>query len=109
MNSVVQKNKQLTEMDDALRRLVVGISASTGIPTKGVPDALNIKQIDPILNDDVDLATAVIKELGNVNNSRIVDTDTTEYIGTAVTEDDKNTNADIVTDLGNVNEEKGGE
>lgn len=109
MNSVVQKNKQLTEMDDALRRLVVGISASTGIPTKGVPDALNIKQIDPILNDDVDLAAAVIKELGNVNNSRIIDTDTTEYIGTAVTEDDKNTSADIVTDLGNVNEEKGGE
>ena len=107
LNSLVDKNKQLTEMDDALRRIVVGISASTGIPVKGVTDALNIGFIDPILNRQ-DLDTPIAKNLGNVNNSKIVDSKTTEYIGKFTETEEKN--PEIVTDLGNVNDiEKGGE
>ena len=99
MNSLVNKNKELTEMDDALRRIVVGISASTGIPTSKVTDVLNIGFIDPILNES-DKATAVVKELGNVNNSKIINTDTTEYIGDV--EGETNNSQDIVDDLGNI-------
>ena len=107
LNSLVDKNKQLTEMDDALRRIVVGISASTGIPVKGVTDALNIGFIDPILNRQ-DLDTPIAKNLGNVNNSKIINTQTTEYIGKFT--ETKEKNPEIVTDLGNVNKiEKGGE
>ena len=107
LNSLVDKNKQLTEMDDALRRIVVGISASTGIPVKGVTDALNIGFIDPILNRQ-DLDTPIAKNLGNVNNSKIINTQTTEYIGKFTETEERN--PEIVTDLGNVNKiEKGGE
>ncbi len=99
MNSLVNKNKELTEMDDALRRIVVGISASTGIPTSKVTDALNIGFIDPILNER-DKAAPVVKDLGNVTNSKIINTDTTEYIG--VVEGETNNSQDIVDDLGNI-------
>ena len=99
MNSLVNKNKELTEMDDALRRIVVGISASTGIPTSKVTDVLNIGFIDPILNES-DKAAAVVKNLGNVTNSKIINTDTTEYIG--VVEGETNNSQDIVDDLGNI-------
>ena len=101
LNSLVDKNKQLTEMDDALRRIVVGISASTGIPVKGVADSLNIGFINPILNRQ-DLDTPIAKDLGNVNNSKIVDSKTTEYIGKFTETEEKN--PEIVTDLGNVND-----
>ena len=103
LNSLVDKNKQLTEMDDALRRIVVGISASTGIPVKGVTDALNIGFIDPILNRQ-DLDTPIAKNLGNVNNSKIINTQTTEYIGKFTETEERN--PEIVTDLGNVNDTK---
>ena len=99
MNSLANKNKELTEMDDALRRIVVGISASTGIPTSKVTDVLNIGFIDPILNES-DKAAAVVKDLGNVTNSKIINTDTTEYIG--VVEGETNNSQDIVDDLGNI-------
>lgn len=99
MNSLSNKNKELTEMDDALRRIVVGISASTGIPTSQVTDVLNIGFIDPILNGS-DKAAAVVKELGNTTNSKIINTDTTEYIG--VVEGETNNSQDVVDDLGNV-------
>ena len=99
MNSLSNKNKELTEMDDALRRIVVGISASTGIPTSQVTDVLNIGFIDPILNGS-DKAAAVVKELGNTTNSKIINTDTTEYIG--VVEGETNNSQDTVGDLGNV-------
>lgn len=99
MNSLVNKNKELTEMDDALRRIVVGISASTGIPTSKVTDALNIGFIDPILNER-DKAAPVVKDLGNVTNSKIINTDTTEYIG--VVEGETNNSQDVVDDLGNI-------
>ena len=105
LNSLVDKNKQLTEMDDALRRIVVGISASTGIPVKGVTDALNIGFIDPILNRQ-DLDTPIAKNLGNVNNSKIINTQTTEYIGKFTETEERN--PEIVTDLGNVNDTKKG-
>lgn len=106
LNSVVNKNKELTDMDDALRRLVVGISASTGVPVKGVTDALNIGFIDPILNEK-DLAAPVVRNIGNVNNSKVVDVDTMEYIGTVETGDKKIKYIDF---LGNVNgnNKKGG-
>ena len=103
MNSLVNKNKELTEMDDALRRIVVGISASTGIPTSKVTDVLNIGFIDPILNES-DKAAAVVKNLGNVTNSKIINTDTTEYIG--VVEGETNNSQDIVDDLGNIHNPK---
>ena len=99
MNSLSNKNKELTEMDDALRRIVVGISASTGIPTSKVTDVLNIGFIDHILNES-DKAAAVVKDLGNVTNSKIINTDTTEYIG--VVEGETNNSQDIVDDLGNI-------
>ena len=105
LNSLVDKNKQLTEMDDTLRRIVVGISASTGIPVKGVTDALNIGFIDPILNRQ-DLDTPIAKNLGNVNNSKIINTQTTEYIGKFTKTEERN--PEIVTDLGNVNDTKKG-
>ena len=105
LNSLVDKNKQLTEMDDALRRIVVGISASTGIPVKGVTDALNIRFIDPILNRQ-DMDTPIAKNLGNVNNSKIINTQTTEYIGKFTETEERN--PEIVTDLGNVNDTKKG-
>ena len=103
MNSLVNKNKELTEMDDALRRIVVGISASTGIPTSKVTDVLNIGFIDPILNES-DKAAAVVKNLGNVTNSKIINTDTTEYIG--VVEGETNNSQDVVDDLGNIHNPK---
>jgi hypothetical protein len=99
LGSVGQKNKQLTAMDDALRRIVVGISASTGIPVKGVTDALNIQFIDPILNEK-DLATPIVKNLGNVTNSRVVDEKTMEYVGTV--QGDETKESETVKDLGNV-------
>lgn len=98
-NSVGRKNQELTAMNDALRKIVVGISASTGIPVKGVTDALNIKFIDPILNER-DLAAPVVKDLGNANNSTIVDTKTTEYIGTVIGEEKEENKT--ISDLGNV-------
>ena len=103
MNSVVNKDKQLTQMDDALRKIVRGISASTGIPVAGVTDALNIKFIDPIINEE-DKAVPVVKNLGNVTNSKVVDTDTMEYIGKVIGSEEPEPK--IVTDLGNVNDEK---
>lgn len=106
LNSVSQKNKELTAMDDALRRIVVGISASTGIPIKGVTDALNIKQIDPFINEKDYYEGAISKDLGNVNNSKVVDTNTMEYIGEVEGSGDKDKGT--VKDLGNVNDEKGG-
>jgi len=66
--SVAQKNKELTAMDDALRRMVVGISASTGIPAKGVVDSLNIGFLDDVLNGNYN-PRGVIKEIGNVNDT----------------------------------------
>ena len=102
-NSVGMKNKELTAMDDALRKIVVGISASTGIPVKGVTDALNIKFIDPILNER-DLAAPVVKDLGNAYNSTIVDAKTTEYIGTVI--GDEKAENKVVSDLGNVEDKK---
>lgn len=103
MGSVAAKNKELTAMDDALRKIVVGISASTGIPVKGVTDALNIQFIDPILTQQ-DLDTPVIKKIGNVNNSKVVDIDTMEYIGTVDGEDKEEEKE--AKDLGNVNDTK---
>ena len=92
-----------TAMDDALRKIVVGISASTGIPVKGVTDALNIKFIDPIINEK-DMEGLALKEIGNVNNSRIVNEKTMEYLGEVVTDKEKQKN--VVTDLGNVEKDK---
>jgi hypothetical protein len=106
LGSVVNKNKELTAMNDALRKIVVGISASTGIPVKGVTDALNIKFIDPIINGK-DLDVAVVKNIGNVNNSKVVDEHTMEYIGKVVGEEEQET--EVTQDLGNVNDkQKGG-
>lgn len=106
LGSVAQKNKELTEMDDALRKIVTGIAASTGIPTEGVVDALNIGFIKPILTQE-DKDVPIIKEIGNVTNSKIIDTETTEYIGTTIPEDKKE--PETITNLGNVNDKKGGE
>ena len=103
MNSVVDKDKQLTAMDDALRRIVTGISASTGIPVAGVTDALNIKFIDPIINEK-DKAAPVVKDLGNVTNSKVVDTETMEYIGKVIGSEEPEPKT--ITDLGNVYDEK---
>jgi len=108
LNSVVNKNQELTAMDDALRRIVTGISASTGIPVKGVTDALNIGFIDPILNEK-DLAAPVVQKIGNVNNSRVIDEKTMEYIGEAM--DKPEQKVKYIDFLGNVNDdskEKGG-
>ena len=80
MGSVSAKNRELTQMDDALRRIVVGIAASTGVPTEGVADALDVKFIKPILTEQ-DKAAPVIRDIGNVNNSKVVDVHTMEYIG----------------------------
>jgi hypothetical protein len=102
-NSVGRKNQELTAMNDALRKIVVGISASTGIPVKGVTHALNIKFIDPILNER-DLAAPVVKDLGNAYNSKVVDTKTTEYIGTVIREEKEENK--VVSDLGNVEDKK---
>lgn len=101
LNSVVDKNRELTEMDDALRRIVVGIAASTTTPTEKVADALNVKFIKPILTEE-DKAAPVIKDLGNMNNSKVVDTHTMEYIGEV---DEENKDPKIVNDLGNVNKQ----
>ena len=103
LGSLGQKNKELTAMDDALKKIVIGISASTGIPVKGVTDALNIQFIDPIINEK-DMEGLVLKEIGNVNNSRIINEKTMEYLGEVVT--DKEKEQKVVTDLGNVEEDK---
>ena len=42
----------------------------------------------------------MVKELGNTTNSKIINTDTTEYIG--VIEGETNNSQDVVDDLGNV-------
>ena len=99
MNSLVNNTNELPDMDDALRRIVVGISASTGIPTSKVTDALNIGFIDPILNER-DKTAPFVKDLGNETNSKIINKDTTEYIG--VVEGETNNSQDVVDDLGNI-------
>ena len=90
-------------MDDALRRIVVGISASTGIPAKRVVDALDLGFINPILNEK-DKSAAVVKDLGNAMHSSVVDVDTMEYIGKVVGNEPKETG--ITKDLGNVYDKK---
>ena len=45
-----------------------------------------------------------VKEIGNVNNSRIVNEKTMEYLGEVVTDKEKQKN--VVTDLGNVEKDK---
>ena len=106
LNSVVNKNKELTAMDDALRRTIIGISASTGIPAKGVADALNLRNIYPYLTEQDLGNAAVVKNIGNVTNSKVVNPDTMEYIGTVITDEEHK--PEVTTDLGNVNKEKGG-
>ena len=103
LGSVVQKNQELTAMDDALRRIVTGISASTGIPVKGVVDALDLGFINPILNDK-DKSVTIVKNLGNANNSKVIDTNTMEHIGKVIGEKPKETG--ITKDLGNVHNKK---
>lgn len=102
LNSVVNKNKELTYLDDALRKIVVGIAASTGIPTLGVTDALNIQFIDPILNQK-DLDVPVVTKIGNVNNSEILDVTTTKFIGRMIEKQD-NEDLEFIDFLGNVND-----
>lgn len=99
LNSVANKNRELTHLDDSLRRIVTGISASTGIPVKGVTDALNVKFIDPIINKE-DRDVAVVKKIGNANNSKVIDEKTMEYIGKVI--DDKQPQSNIVKDLGKI-------
>lgn len=102
LGSVAQKNKELTAMDDALRRIVTGISASTGIPTNGVADALNVGFLKSVFNEQ-DLAAPIAKDLGNVTNSKVVSVDTMEYIGKVVGQEEPQPNT--VTDLGSVDNE----
>jgi len=99
LGSVSQKNQELTAMDDALRKIVTGISASTGIPPKKAADALNIGNIYGYLNDK-EKATVVTKNLGNAMNSKVVDIDTMEYIGKVEGEEEKERKT--TKDLGNV-------
>lgn len=116
MNSVVNKNKELTAMDDALRQILVGVSASTGIPAKGVADALNIGNIYDYINKGDGSELPPVRKIGNVSNMKIIDGKTTEYIGVVqgsestekpVTDLGKAFNPDggydMITDLGNVN------
>lgn len=98
LNSVSNKNQELTMMDDALRRIVIGISASTGIPVPGVADALNIKFIDPIINEK-NMELPGLKEIGNVNTDKPTNEKTTDYVGTVAGESKQ---TDLVNDLGNV-------
>lgn len=102
LGSVAKKNKELTAMDDALRRIVTGISASTGIPTNGVADALNVGFLKSVFNEQ-DLAAPIAKDLGNVTNSKVVSVDTMEYIGKVVGQEEPQPNT--VTDLGSVDNE----
>ena len=51
-----------------------------------------------------DASATVVKDLGNVTNSKIINTDTTEYIG--VVEGETNNSQDIVDDLGNIHNPK---
>lgn len=103
LGSLSNKNKELTAMDDVLRRIVVGISASTGIPPKGVVNALDLGFIDPILNEK-DKSVVITKNLGNVNTSKVIDTNTMEHIGKVVGEEPKETGK--TKDLGNVHDKK---
>ena len=103
LGSLPQKNRELTRMDDALRRIVVGISASTGIPVKGVVDALDVRNIEPLLTQK-DWDTPVTKRIGNVNNSTVVDVDTTEYIGEV--DDKEKEKPKEIKDLGKVDNEE---
>lgn len=105
LNSVSSTNKRMTETEDALRRIIIGISASTGLPVGKVTDALNVGYLNSVLTEK-DLATPIVRNIGNVNNSRIIDTKTTEYIGTVIGDNQQGDNQQgekIVDDLGNVN------
>jgi hypothetical protein len=84
-NSVVNKNAELTMLDDALRRIVVGVSASTGLPVQGVPDALNIGFIDPIINEKE--PQGVLRDIGKLDS-------------------ENKRNPEFIDFLGNVNEDK---
>lgn len=99
MNSVVNDNKTATDMDEALRRTVVGISASTGLPVGKVVDALDLGFIDPIINEK-DKSVAVVKDLGNASNSKILPNGKTEYIGK--TDGFEENEPDIIRDLGKI-------
>lgn len=99
MNSIVNANKTATDMDEALRRTVVGISASTGLPVGKVVDALDLGFIDPIINEK-DKSIAVVKDLGNTSNSKILPNGKTEYIGKMDNFEEKE--PDIIRDLGKV-------
>lgn len=99
MNSVVNANKTATDMDEALRRTVVGISASTGLPVGKVVDALDLGFIDPIINEK-DKSVSVVKDLGNASNSKILSNGKTEYIGK--TNGFEENEPDIIRDLGKI-------
>ena len=99
MNSVVNANKTASDMDEALRRTVVGISASTGLPVGKVIDALDLGFINPIINEK-DKSAPIIKKLGNVSNSKILANGKTEYIGKTDGFDEQE--HDILKDLGKV-------
>ena len=98
--SLWNKNKEITRLDDALRRMVMGISASTGIPVKGVTDALDIGFIDPIINKNSE-GIPVITNLGNVSNSKVISTKNSEFIGEVI--GNEHPTPKTVTDLGNIN------
>ena len=99
MNSIVNANKTASDMDEVLRRTVVGISASTGLPVGKVIDALDLGFIDPIINEK-DKSIAVVKDLGNTSNSKILSNGKTEYIGKTDGFEDKE--PDIIKDLGKI-------
>ena len=77
LDSLSSKNSELTTLNDSLRRMIIGISASTGIPVDGVPDALNVNFLKSILksddvgnvNTDIPQGTEISKNLGNVNDT----------------------------------------
>lgn len=103
LNSVVDKNKQLTEMDDALRRIVVGVSASTGLSTSKTVDALDLGFVSQILNDEDKEDATVVKNLGSVDNAE------NGYKGILVgfektVNESTNQDYDIIKDLGNIND-----
>ena len=62
-------------------------------------DALDVRNIEPFLTQK-DWDTPITKKIGNVNNSKVKDVDTMEYIGEV--ENEEKEKPTITKDLGKV-------
>ena len=105
-NPILQDNLKKLEhygyqiIQPASGRLACGDTGSGKLPS----EETLLQHILLAVAHEKDMEGLALKEIGNVNNSRIVNEKTMEYLGEVVTDKEKQKN--VVTDLGNVEKDK---